>query len=162
MPPTTPSSFIECTSLYGQTVQVPREHLVFRPTAYAVILHEGQVLVVNTRSTGKFAFPGGGVELGERLEEALQREVWEETGLKVEVLRFLTFRESFFHYDPSGNSYHCFLFYYLCRPLTFMLKSNEAIEDGEAENPGWVPLSALDRNNFQGPPSVIEEIQSGL
>lgn len=162
MPINSHSPTVACASLFGQTVYVPRESLVFRPTAYAVIVHEGQVLVVNVRSTGKVAFPGGGVEVGERLEAALKREVWEETGLEVEVVRFLTFRESFFHYDPSGNSYHCYLFYYLCHPLTFTLRSNEEIEDGEAENPHWVALFTLKGENYQGPASVIEEIQRML
>lgn len=151
---------VPCISLFGQIIHVPRESLGFRPTAYAVIVHEGQVLVVNVRSTGRIAFPGEGVELGERLEDALEREVWEETGLEVEVVRFLTFRESFFHYEPSGNSYHCYLFYYLCVPLTFTLKSNEEIDDGEAENPHWIALSTLKGEHYQGPASVIEEIQN--
>lgn len=55
---------------------------------------EGQLLMVNHRglSAGNFwAPPGGGVEFGERVEEALVREFAEETGLAIEVgeLRFL-------------------------------------------------------------------------
>jgi len=38
---------------------------------------------------GAWIFPGGGIRVGERLEEAVHREVWEETGLKIELLRQL-------------------------------------------------------------------------
>lgn len=153
---------VTCRSIFGNDVEVPRASLKFRPTAYALIVHEGNVLVVKVRSTGKLALPGGGVELGERLESALQREVWEETGIDIAVERYLTFRESLFHYDPSGNSYHCYLFYYRCRPLTFTLKSNEEIEDGEAESPHWIPLADLTDENYQGPDGMMQEIHTLL
>src|SRR5258706_9591669 len=57
----------------------------------AFIVHEGKILVVKERITheGKeriiHDLPGGGIELGERLNEALLREVMEEVGLTVEV-----------------------------------------------------------------------------
>lgn len=54
----------------------------------AFIIHDGRVLAVQ-RSAGdmaypnKWDFPGGHVEAGESPEEALRREVWEETGLNI-------------------------------------------------------------------------------
>ena len=48
-----------------------------------------EVLLVkraNPPSQGEWSLPGGAVELGERLEQAVAREVWEETGLTVEPL----------------------------------------------------------------------------
>jgi 8-oxo-dGTP pyrophosphatase MutT (NUDIX family) len=68
------------------------------------------VLLLNTRSTGKYQLPGGGVETGERIEDALRREVREETGIEVEVERFLGFKEDFFYYDPWDEAYHSLLF----------------------------------------------------
>ena len=40
-------------------------------------------------SYGKWVFPGGFLDLGERVEEAAIRETWEEVNLKVEVTRLL-------------------------------------------------------------------------
>lgn len=149
---------VECITFFGNTITVPRESLRFRPSAYALVVHEGQVVVVTIRNTGKFAFPGGGVHPGETLEEALKREVREEAGLAIEVERFLTFRESFFHYEPSGNSWHAYLFYFLCRPLSFDFAMADQIEDDEAAEPRWVPLASLRGEDYQGPPSAIVEI----
>lgn len=54
----------------------------------AVILHEGRLLLVNAYPDGQsdlMCAPGGGVELGASLPDNLIREVFEETGLKIEV-----------------------------------------------------------------------------
>ena len=49
-----------------------------------VIIHEGRALIVRRASEplkGEWSIPGGLVELGEKLVDAVQREVQEETGL---------------------------------------------------------------------------------
>lgn len=58
----------------------------------ALVLREGQVLLVkrkNPPNAGKWSLPGGIVELGERLEEAVLRELREETGLAGRVTGFV-------------------------------------------------------------------------
>ncbi len=87
---------INCTTLYGKNILIPRNKLIFRPGAYALILNGGEILMVNNRSTGKYFFPGGGVNLGEKIEEAIRREVWEEVGIEIEIGKLLYFKESFF------------------------------------------------------------------
>jgi 8-oxo-dGTP diphosphatase len=58
----------------------------------ALVIKDQKVLVLSEArdkdsgtNPGKFDFPGGKMELGEKPEEALNREVLEETGLKVEI-----------------------------------------------------------------------------
>jgi ADP-ribose pyrophosphatase YjhB (NUDIX family) len=68
-----------------------------RVAANAVIVRDGRVLLVEFSGGTKrahFNFPGGGVELGETLEEAVRREVREETCLDVSVVRLLLIVES--------------------------------------------------------------------
>ena len=57
----------------------------------AVILDETQSNILLTRRTdnGRWCLPGGGMDAGESLEECCVREVWEETGLTVRVVRLL-------------------------------------------------------------------------
>jgi ADP-ribose pyrophosphatase YjhB (NUDIX family) len=60
--------------------------------AAAVVIHDGRVVLIRRAkapSAGEWSIPGGAVELGESVEEALRREVREETGLEIVVGRFL-------------------------------------------------------------------------
>lgn len=63
--------------------------------------NDGRVLAISrtpkTGVVGDLAIPGGKVELGETLLEALQREVWEEAGVLV-----YSPRQVFFSVDPTG------------------------------------------------------------
>lgn len=72
-----------------------------RPGAYAVILDAvGAVAVVAWR--GHFYLPGGGIERGETAEEALIREVAEETGWGVEILQDLGAADEHFEHWDGG------------------------------------------------------------
>jgi 8-oxo-dGTP diphosphatase len=63
----------------------------------AAIFHDGRVLIVRRArppAHGLYTLPGGGVELGETLEQAVIREVREETGLEIAPLALVGFREA--------------------------------------------------------------------
>jgi 8-oxo-dGTP diphosphatase len=76
-----------------------------RPRVCAAVLSDDKILMVchQTQSRTYWTFPGGAVETGETFEQAAVREVKEETGLDVKIVRFL-FEED---YD-DGTSY-CYL-----------------------------------------------------
>ena len=57
----------------------------FRIAVSALIFEEGRVLLARRRDIDWWNLPGGGMEVGETVDEALRREVAEETGLEVEV-----------------------------------------------------------------------------
>ena len=57
----------------------------FRIGVYALIFEKGQVLLAHRRDIDWWNLPGGGMEVGEAVDEALRREVREETGLEVQV-----------------------------------------------------------------------------
>src|SRR5574337_1246686 len=71
--------------------------------------------------------PGGGVDFGESLEEALLREMKEELGIDIKIQKFLKFHESIF---PDFN-YHTVIFFFLAKPLSDNLKlENKIISSG--------------------------------
>lgn len=57
----------------------------FRVAVSALIFHKGRVLLALRHDIDWWNLPGGGMEIGETVVEALQREVYEEVGLEVEV-----------------------------------------------------------------------------
>jgi ADP-ribose pyrophosphatase YjhB (NUDIX family) len=62
----------------------------------AAIFRDGRVLIVRRAqppTRGLYTLPGGGVELGETLEQAIIREVREETGLEIEPLALAGYRQ---------------------------------------------------------------------
>jgi ADP-ribose pyrophosphatase YjhB (NUDIX family) len=54
-------------------------------TAFILDAENHKVLLIRRTDNGKWALPGGHFEPGESVAEACEREVWEETGLKVRV-----------------------------------------------------------------------------
>jgi len=64
---------------------------VLRVGCSAMIFDEKHEKVLLTQRTdnGRWCLPGGGMESGESAAEACEREVWEETGLKVRVARLI-------------------------------------------------------------------------
>ncbi len=146
---------VECRTLFGEKKSFPVERLAFRPSAYAIIRRDNQILLMGMRNTGKLCLPGGGSEVGERLEEALHREVREETGLEIEIERFVGFKEDFFYYDPLDVAFHGLMFFYLCRPLTLQLAADDQIEDGEVERPRWMPIDQLRAEDIRGHGEIV-------
>ncbi len=83
----------------------------------AVILHEGRLLLIQRGQEplkGEWSLPGGAVETGETLEEALVREVFEETGLNVQVLEQVGVFDRISRDEQRRVRYHYVLIDYLC------------------------------------------------
>ena len=70
-----------------------------RSAARGIAFRDGKLLVIHT-DKGDYKFPGGGVEPGESLEQALGREMLEETGLTTS-LKHITYLGN--HYQDPGS-----------------------------------------------------------
>ena len=62
---------------------VPNGSVFSRPSARAIIIKDGKIAMVYSKKYNYYKFPGGGIEADECMEDALIREVLEETGLCV-------------------------------------------------------------------------------
>ncbi len=110
------------------------------PTVGAFIINpQGEVLMVQSHKWhDRFTIPGGHIELGERMEDALVREVKEETGLDVTDLEFLLFQEFIFD-EAYWKRGHFIFFDFACRTECTDVSLNH-----EAEHYEWVsPEDAL-------------------
>ncbi len=136
-----------CHSYAGEQLSLPRERFVLRPSVYAIIRNEHTVLLVTNTTSGRYYLPGGGLEIGESLEEALHREVREEAGIAVIITRLITAVEDFFYYDPADTAYHALQFYYQASACSMQLSTTYQVDNGE-DNPQWVPIAALHPHQF--------------
>lgn len=81
-----------------------------------VVRGEKVLLVKRAREPlkGKWSLPGGLVELGEELKQAVAREIREETGLEVGVEELVEVVDRILHDDDTRVQYHYVLVDYLC------------------------------------------------
>ena len=149
---------IECQAFLEGRKWLPRERFQFRPSVYGLVMHEGRVLLVDLPRTGKCCPPGGGVEVGERMETALKREIREETGIEVAVGPLVGFQEGFFYYEASGRAHHLLAFFHLCTPETMELCGKGEVDDGEADNPHWADIADLRAGDFQAFGDLIVDL----
>ena len=140
---------VTCTTLHGQQKEVEAQDITMRPAAYGIIEHKGKLLLVNTKSTGKWFFPGGAIEPGELSKDALKREIHEETGIEVEIGKLFKVHESFFYYDPWQKGFQNISLIYLCQPKTFDVSDAYNEERDEAEKAQWINMSDLKPEQFQ-------------
>jgi 8-oxo-dGTP pyrophosphatase MutT (NUDIX family) len=91
------------------------------------------VLLVTNTHTGRYVLPGGAVDPGESLGEALRREVWEETGIAITDLQLCNAAGDFWYYDPTDTAYHALLFLYTARPQSSALHSRHQVDTDEGD-----------------------------
>lgn len=106
----------------------------------AVIVVDGCVVLVKRRFeplAGRWSLPGGVVELGETLGEAVVREAREETGLDVEVGPLVEAVDRIYRDSDGRVTYHYVLIDYVCRPAGGELRAGS--------DAGEVALVAIDR-----------------
>ncbi|WP_079505612.1 NUDIX hydrolase [Mesobacillus jeotgali] len=92
--------------------------LIFMPSVAGIIRNTaGEVLFQNKGNGEKWSLPAGAIEIGEAPAEAVIREVWEETGLKVVPEKLLgIFGGKDYRYEyPNGHKVEYVVFVFECR-----------------------------------------------
>ena len=82
----------------------------------AVIVKEGQIVLIKRGKAprkGEWSLPGGGVELGEKTSEAIEREILEETGLTTKLKGLIDAVDFIERNDSGAVSFHYVLIDYL-------------------------------------------------
>jgi len=109
----------------------------------AIIIRDGKILLEKRKhdpGKGKWSIPGGLVELGEGIEQAVIREVKEETNLDVEEPRHIDVVDNLQVDDEGRIKYHYVIVDYFVKLKGGMLKAGS-----DADELGWVSLDDVEK-----------------
>jgi len=104
----------------------------------AAIMRDGKVLIVRRArppAKGVYTLPGGGVEAGETLHQAVVREVREETGLEVEPLALAGHREVIARDADGRAERHFVILAFAARWLAGEVVLNEELAEARWRDP---------------------------
>ena len=107
-----------------------------------IIMKNGKLLMVGNERSDYLYSVGGRVKFGEIAEEAIVREVEEETGVRLEMDRLAFVHENYFYGDAPTNMgkliYEISFFFLMKVPDAFEPVSNSFTEDNSSEYLCWV------------------------
>ena len=110
----------------------------------AIIMKNGKILMVRNERSDYLYSVGGRIKFGETAEDAVVREVLEETGVKMEINRLGFVHENYFYGDAPTNLgkqiYEISFFFYMKTPDDFTPINDRFTEDNCEEYLRWVSL----------------------
>lgn len=153
-----------CHDINNELHEVNEYELRFRPSAYGILIEDNEILL--TRQYVGYEFPGGGIEIGETIQDAVKREFFEETGLDVEVCELIHCETSFFHPGHSkkyvNEFWNCPLIYFTVKKISGELSIDNFDEEEKeyAKMAEWIKLSDVKNTRFINSvdsPMIIEK-----
>ena len=136
-----------------------KENKWFRYRAAAIIVEDGYVLFATNEKDNYYYSIGGGVHMGETAEDAVKREVLEETGIPYEVDHLAIIHENFFAESSSsplnGLDCHEIALYYVMKSRGSRKLNSDSYTQGVKENMCWLPINELD--NYKAFPTFMKD-----
>lgn len=106
-----------------------------------VILQDGKLLMVQEKIDACWTLPGGWADVGLTPYENAVKEVWEESGLKVEPIRLLSVMDKKCYSHPP-TPWYCYKIFVLCKPVGGELKAGmETLDAAFFNRENLPPLS---------------------
>jgi len=136
-----------------------RAAIFSRPTPLAVgdaavIDAEGRILLIRRADNGKWAMPGGALEVGETPAEGVVREALEETGVHCRAVSLIGVFDS--RFCGSTTRHHLYHFTFLCEPSNYR-ETERPSHANEVLDVGWFPEDGLPEDIDPGHVSRIPE-----
>jgi ADP-ribose pyrophosphatase YjhB (NUDIX family) len=136
-----------------------RAPVLSRPTPFvggdaAVIDEHGRLLLIRRADNQKWAMPGGALEVGETPAAGVEREAYEETGVRCQAVRLIGVFDS--RLCGSVTRHHLYHLQFLCRPLD-VAQLGQGSHRQEVLEVGWFAEAALPPDLDPGHASRIPE-----
>lgn len=110
--------------------------VTWRVSAYALIIRDEKLLLAKSKHEKFYDVIGGGVDIGETIEEALHREAAEEAGAQIQIGKLLFTAMDWF-YHRKGRFYQTLQLYYQAELVGELGKAT----DPDIEWTGFVPIT---------------------
>ncbi len=120
-----------------------KENNWFRYRAAAIIIENDCVLFAGNEKNDYLYSIGGAVHTNEKSEDAVIREVLEETGVYYEIDRLAVIHENFF--EENDLLCHEISFYYLMKPRGTTELNSNSFTQGVKETMNWIPINDLEK-----------------
>ncbi|MBU3093769.1 NUDIX domain-containing protein [Clostridium sp. CF011] len=128
----------------GMDLTFKTEQGKFNYRVGAIILHDNKLLMVKNNKAPYFYSVGGRVKLHESAEEAVVREVYEETGIYMKIERLGFIHENFFTEDVTKERFHELSFFFYMKDMDSLNTICMSFtEDGAKEELQWIPLGKI-------------------
>ena len=131
-------SKIVVNSFLGKIKEIDKSDLKWRISAYGLLIQKSEILLCENQLNHQFALPGGAVELGETIKEALTREFLEETGKNIQIIQFLGFKERYFHFDPTQETFQSLQLFFEVKSIS----TTDPRKD-DIETPIWQDINTI-------------------
>lgn len=136
---------------------IRKENKKFRYRACGIIVENGCVLFAGNEKENYLYSIGGGVHVGETAEDAVRREVFEETGIAYEIDHLAFIHENFFEGEGllEGLACHELAFYFLMKPRGSQELKSDSCTQGIKEEMHWIPIEEL--HKYRAYPAFLRE-----
>lgn len=104
--------------------KVGHDKIFLNAACGAILDDKGRVLLERRADRNMWGFPGGIMELGETFVETARREVWEETGLDVEVRDLIGTYSGYHDSFPNGDTAQSITVLFLCKIISGTLTAD--------------------------------------
>lgn len=123
----------------------------------SIVLKDGKVLMTRERSDKKWSLPGGYADINYSPKEVAEKEVFEETGLKVKVNRLLAIVDTDYHNFPPLE-FHFYKIIFLCDLIGGTIQQSNETSDARFFELTNLPDLSSKRNTKE----LIELLKSQL
>lgn len=119
---------------------------------YGLIMYNDQILLIRKNRgpyTGLYDFPGGSLEFGEEVDEALRREIEEEVGGEIESKEYLsneTYVADWEHKGVAASTYHIGMYYTVSLKNPSQIK--EEADGHDSDGALWLPIHEVTIHNL--------------
>jgi ADP-ribose pyrophosphatase YjhB (NUDIX family) len=142
------SAYVKAVDINGNYHDVSRDEVQWRIHAYGIVVVDNKILLSPQHGDSRYDLPGGKVEIDESVETGLKREIKEETGIDVHVIKQVAVRDIIFKvtFREPQDVWHSVMVYYVCEKIggttaDMQLDEYEREYAGEAV---WLDLDRLD------------------